>query len=161
MKEARRFDLLRSKHRRERAALMVIAGVNRRLTRAGQQLTDRQRMAEYLAAASVKLARAELQAAISWAGRPEGLKAVGSQYKAAFEAYHAIVAAHAKQALAGDPTSIDELRREEEARAALALAKRALLDAFGPCGCSAPFRQKLAVPPLSPKRSSPFRSWTN
>jgi hypothetical protein len=151
----RRFAALRSKYRREHDAFMFITGRNRRLTEAGKQPPYEELAGEHLAAAAVRLARAELQAAISWAGRPEGLKAVGSQYKAAFDAYHAIVAARARQALAGDPTSIDELRREEEARAALALAKRALLDAFGPCDRSTPFRQKLAVPPLSPQRSSP------
>ncbi len=113
---------------------MVIAGVNRRLTRAGQQLTDRQRMAEYLAAASVKLARAELQAAIRWAGRPEGIKAVGWRYQAAFDAYHAIVSAHARRTLINDPISIDELEREQDALNALAVARRYLLDAFaGTC----------------------------
>jgi hypothetical protein len=130
MKEARRFDLLRSKHRRERAALMVIAGLNRRLTQAGKQLTDKQRMAEYLAAAAVKLARAELQAAIRWAGRPEGIKAVGWRYKAAFDAYYAIVSAHARRTLINDPISSDEIEREQEALNALAVARRYLLDAF-------------------------------
>ena len=64
------------------------------------------------------------------------MKALAWRYKAAFDAYHALVATQAKRVLAGDPPpSMVELLRQQEARAALAAAKREL-EVFGPRACS-------------------------
>jgi len=143
MKEPRRFHELRSKYRRERDALVL-----KRLTQPGKQPTSERLLAEQRAAATVKRARAKLQAAISSANEPysavsdHGLGAIRWRYTAAFDAYHAIVAGHARQALAGDPISVDELLREQEAREALAVARRELFNAFGRGGGISPSRQK-------------------
>jgi hypothetical protein len=147
MSELRRFHALRLKYRSDRNIHLLTASVNKQLTQAGKQPTNAQLAAEQRAAEAVKLARAKLHAAIYEANEPylpisdRGIHAVAWRYKAAFDAYHAIVAAHARQALAGDATSIDDLIREEQARRALALAKRDL-ERLGPRARRLPFTQK-------------------
>jgi hypothetical protein len=139
MREPRRFATLRSSYQSERNAHMLIAGANKRLLRAGKQPTHELLGAEHRAAEAAKLARARLHAAIAVADKPYsaasdwGFKATAWRYKAAFDAYHAIVAAQAQQALAGDPPTLADLLREQEAREALAEAKRNL-ELFGPGG---------------------------
>ena len=147
MSELRRFHALRLKYRSERNAHLLTARVNKQLTQAGKQPTNAQLAAEQRAADAVKLARAKLHAAIYEANEPylpisdRGIQAIAWPYKAAFDAYHAIVAAHARQALAGDTTPIDDLIREKEARQALARAKRDL-ERLGPRARKLPFSQK-------------------
>jgi hypothetical protein len=125
MSELRRFHALRLKYRSERNAHLLTVSVNKRLTQAGKQPTNEQLAAELRAAEAVRVARVNLHAAIDQANGPylpvsdRGIQAVAWRYKAAFDAYHAIVAAHAR----------------------LALAKRDL-DRFGPRARRLPFSQK-------------------
>jgi hypothetical protein len=147
MSELRRFHALRSKYRSARSAHLLTVSANKRLTQAGKQPTNEQLAAEQRAAEAVRHARAKLHAAIDQANGPylpvsdRGIQAVALRYKAAFDAYHAIVAANARQALAGDPTSVYDLIRGEEARRALALAKRDL-ERLGSRASARPFSQK-------------------
>jgi hypothetical protein len=137
MREPRRFAALRANYRSQRDAHVLIAGLNRGLARDGKQPTNAQRVAEQRAAEATKRARIKLHAAIRLADTPYsatgegGLTALVSRYKAAFDAYHAIVTHRVKRALAGDPPCIDGLVREQEAREALATAK-SNLERLGP-----------------------------
>lgn len=139
MSEPRRFDALRSTYRREREAHALATTLNKLLTQAGKQPTREQLVAENTGAAAVKLARARLHAAVATANTPysvlseRGMKALAWRYKAAFDAYLAIVTVHARQALTDAPTSVAELMGEEQARKALAAAKRDL-ELFGSRG---------------------------